>query len=530
MAVKVGGTDPGAEHDLAIPFECVGALLRKYRDRDPDKIALVDLDQDKSITFGQMHDEVNRIARRLAAMGVGKGDRVAVLSDERLEKLILWMGIWRAGAVIMPLNVEMNIAYIAEILRGIKPKLTLWHEDMDVATMTAGVGGDVVGFTSWDPDAAGDAGAGEFFAQVAAEAATPELDIGYRPDDVGSIYCTSGTTDKPKLFVCDHMGHWLFGLSTIDATGIGADDRTLEYRSFGWNSAQILSLLPWLQTGCTLHIANRFSHRRFFEWIKTHAITFAAGVPTVVNMLLNEPLGITAAEIPSLRLMTCSTAPLSPDQWARFERMYGVTLLQLYGMSEAGWICGNRHDRRRMGTVGPPAKHQDFRIVDGDGRPCPPGVEGEVTVGGPQTCVGTISPDGEFEDLRGTRMRTGDLAVIDEDGFVTVTGRTKDLIIRGGVNIAPLEIDNVLLSEPRVLEAAAIGVPDEIYGEEIVCYVVAKPGEAPSVADLRRHCAGALAPFKVPKAIRFIDALPRTDRGKISREALKRLWARDGTP
>ncbi len=524
MAAKVGGTEPGAEHDLAIPFECVGALLRKYRDRDPDKTALVDLDQGTSISFGRLHQEVNRIARALAARGIGKGDRIAVLADERLEKLMLWMGIWRAGAVIMPLNVEMNIGYIAEILRGIGPKLTLWHEDMDVATMTAGVGGDVVGFTSWDPDAAGDAGAGEFFAQVAAEAATPELDIDYGPDDAGSIYCTSGTTDKPKLFVCDHMGHWLFGLSTIDATGIGADDRTLEYRSFGWNSAQGMSLLPWLQTGCTLHFARRFSHSRFAGWITTYGITFSVGVPTVINMLINKPLGLTVKDMPTLRLMSSSTAPLSPDRWKQFEDMYGIKLLQLYGSSEGGWVCCNRHHYNRMGTVGPPAKHQELLIIDADGEPCPTGTEGEVTLGGPQCAAAELSYDGTLRSLKGERIHLGDLAVMDADGFVTITGRLKDLIIRGGVNISPLELDNVLLRHPKVLEAAAVGVPDDIYGEEVVCYVVAKPGEDLGEAELRAHCDAALPEFRRPKEIHFVDDIPKNDRGKVRRDALKEQW------
>src|SRR5262245_57524213 len=151
-----------------------------------------------------------------------------------------------------------------------------------------------------------------------------------------------------------------------------------------------MSLMPFLEMGVTLHIARRFSHSHFFDWIQRHGITFAAGVPTVVNMLLNKPLGYTAKDLPSLRLMTCSTAPLTAEQWVKFEAMYGVTLLQLYGMSEAGWICGNRYYRRRMGTVGPPALHQEFAIVDSDGKVCPPDVEGEVTVGGPQVAIGYL--------------------------------------------------------------------------------------------------------------------------------------------
>jgi acyl-coenzyme A synthetase/AMP-(fatty) acid ligase len=497
--------------------------LRKYCARDPAKTALVDLDQNgKSITWGRLHDEANRIARWLAAEGVKPGDKVGLLADENIEKLILWLGIWRLGAVVCPLNVEMNKAHLQEILGNIQPVLTLWHRDLDGPAMTDGIPGRVLRFDHWP--AASNPRADEAFARIAATAPSPEIAHEYRAGDMSAIFCTSGTTSKPKGVVYDHMAYWLSGLSTLDMLGLTADDKTLEYRSFGWNSAQILSFMPWLQTGLTLHIARRFSHSRFFDWIRRYGITFAAGVPTVVNMLLNEPLGVTADDVPTLRLMTCSTAPLSPEQWERFEKMYGLTLLQLYGMSEAGWICGNRHYRRRMGTVGPPAKHQEFIIVNGEGEPCPPGVEGEVSVGGPQTCLGTISPEGVFERTRETRMKTGDLAVMDLDGFVRVTGRTKDLIIRGGVNIAPLEIDNVLLKNPKVLEAASVGVPDKIYGEEVVAYVVLKPGERLTASDITDHCKAFLPPYKAPKAVRMVAEIPKSDRGKVRRDALKALW------
>jgi acyl-coenzyme A synthetase/AMP-(fatty) acid ligase len=524
MAPDVGGTEPGAEHDYAVPFDTVRNLLKKYRDRDAAKLALVDLDQETSITYGQLHEAANRIARRLHAMGVRRGDRVALLSDERLEKLILWVGIWRAGAAVAAPNVEMNIAYISEILRAIEPKLTLWDEDLDVAAMTDGVDGDVVRFSKWRADTAGDAESDEFFAQVAAESATPELDVDYSPDDICSIYCTSGTTAKPKIFANSHMCHWAFGLCSIDQTGVGPDDRTLEYRSFGWSSAQGMSLMSWLITGCTLHFARHFSHSRFAGWIADNGITFSVGVPTVINMLINKPLDETGENFPTLRAMSCSTAPLSPDRWERFEKMYGIKLLQMYGTSEGGWICGNRHDRRRMGTVGPPAKHQEFLIVDENGERCPPGVEGEVTLGGPQCAVAEIGYDGEWHDIRGKRMHLGDLAVMDEDGFVTVTGRLKDLIIRGGVNISPLELDNVLLREIRLLEAAAVGVPDEIYGEEVICYVVPKPGENLTEADVRAHCEASLPEFRRPKEIHFVDEIPKNERGKVKRDALRDRW------
>jgi acyl-CoA synthetase (AMP-forming)/AMP-acid ligase II len=513
--------------EMAVPFQSIRWVLDTYRNRHPDKIALFDLDQDRGISWDQLAEWANRVASYLAAQGISKGDRIGVLSDEGLEKMIIWMGIWRLGAVICPLNVEINASHISSLLKSIGPKLTLWQDGLDGPALTDGIGGDTLRFNRWNPYMTGDATADEFFTVIAATKATPEVETENNAGDLSCIFCTSGTTSRPKCVVYDYEAYWLNGLNTVDFLGLTAEDRTLEYRSFGWNSAQVLSLGPWILTGLSMYISRRFSRSRFFDWIKTHEITFSAGVPTVVNILLNEPTGITAGDIPSLRLMTCSTAPLSPEQWKRFEDMYGVTLLQLYGMSEAGWICGNRHYRRRMGTVGPPAKHQEFLIVDNDGNAVTQGEEGEVTIGGPQTCTAIISPEGKWEDYENVRIRTGDLAIMDEDGFVRVTGRTKDLIIRGGVNIAPIEIDNVLLAHPALSQAAAIGVPDAIYGEEVVCYVVAKPGQTADKVNILTHCGKSLPEFKTPKHIYVIDDLPKSDRGKILRDKIRELWDRD---
>jgi len=287
--------------------------------------------------------------------------------------------------------------------------------------------------------------------------------------------------------------------------------------------------MPFLEKGLTMHIAKRFSHSRFFEWIQRHGITFAAGVPTVLNMLLHKPLGYTAKDLPTLKLMSCSTAPLTAQQWLQFEEMYGVKLLQMYGMSEAGWVCGNRTYKNRIGTVGLPALHQEFAIVDAEDKPCPPGVEGEVTAGGPHTAIGYLKDDGTIEHIRPNRIKTGDLAIEDPDGFIRVTGRTKDLIIRGGMNIAPVEIDEILLKHPDILEAAAVGVPDNIYGEEVVCYVVAKPdasrsGIALTEASVRQHCEAFLPPPKMPKQIFIVPDLPKSDRGKVLRDRLREDW------
>lgn len=419
------------------------------------------------------------------------------------------------------MNIELNAGHLNDLSRTVEPKLTIYHKDIDCSSFK-----DVapqIELGAWN-NARSETNKSSLFGSLPTgtrDDAHPERNAA---EDVSCMFCTSGTTSKPKVVVYDTAAYWLSGLSTLDMLGLTADDKTLEYRSFGWNSAQILSLMPFLQTGLTMHIARRFSHSRFFEWIQKYGLTFSAGVPTVVNMLLNKPLGYSAKDIPTLRLMTCSTAPLSPEQWVKFEEMYGITLLQLYGMSEAGWICGNRHYRLKKGTVGPPAKHQDFAIVDEKGEKVPPGVEGEVTIGGAQTALGTMGDDKILQPVRGTRIKTGDLAVMDEEGFVTVTGRTKDLIIRGGMNIAPVEIDNVLLSFDKVLDGAAVGVPDPIYGEEVVAFVMAKNG-ALTAEEVIQHCQKALPQPKVPKKVFIVDELPKSDRGKVLRDELKKLYA-----
>ncbi len=515
-------TDGFGHHELAVPFRSMADLLAGYKARDPDKLAIVDIDQGSAISFGDLDRVVIDIAGDLKRRGVAKGDKVVLLADENLEKLLIWFGVWRIGAVVCPLNVELNSEHIASLSAMVGPKLVLIHTDLDAAALTFGSNSPICRFGSFSKVITDTKD--NFFSKLT-RADPKSLPERNEPRDLSCMFCTSGTTSKPKLVVYDHAAYWLSGLSTLDMLGLTENDKTLEYRSFGWNSAQVLSLMPFLQTGLTMHIAKRFSHSRFFEWIKQYGLTFSAGVPTVVNMLLNKPLGYTAKDIPTLRLMTCSTAPLSPEQWERFESTYGLTLLQLYGMSEAGWICGNRHNQKRMGTVGLPAKHQEFSIVDGEGNKCAANVEGEVTVGGLQTAIGYLQADGSIKPFRGKRNKTDDLAVMDEDGFVRVTGRTKDLIIRGGMNISPLEIDEILLAHDDLIDAASVGVPDPIYGEEVVAFAIPKPRSGITEQAIFDYCETRLAQPKRPKKLFFVDELPKNDRGKILRDKLREAWS-----
>jgi long-chain acyl-CoA synthetase len=511
--------DPFGGHRLAIPFRSVAQSLALFRSRDPQRIAITDIDQKTSITFEQLDPITGAIAADLRQRGVRRGDTVVLLAHEVLEKLLLWLGIWRIGAAVCPIAVELNEVHLTFIANLVKPKLLLIHDELD-ARIFRGWTAPVVRVGRWQPQVQD---CGIYFDSLPHPA---ELSGDHNaPEDVAGMVCTSGTTNRPKIVVYDHGCYWLQGLDTVDMLGLTESDRTLEYRSFGWNSAQILSLLPFLQLGLTLHIARHFSNSRFFDWIRDYRISFAAGVPAVLNMLLNRPEE-DCPVVPSLRLMSCSSAPLAPEQWAQFEKRYGITLLQLYGMSEAGWICGNTYYKRRMGTVGPPAIHQEFAIVDGNGNPCPANIEGEVTVGGPQVSIGLLQDDGTIAPVRGRRFKSGDLATMDDDGFVRITGRTKDLIIRGGINVSPVEVDAVLLAHPALSDAASLGVPDPIYGEEVIACVVLRPGARADEAAILGYCADRLPLAKRPKRILFLPDLPKSDRGKVLRDRLREEFLR----
>ncbi len=513
---------PDSSEPQAPEYRSVLTRLRDHARRMPDKVCLVSIDQGSELTWGGLHAACNQVAGALAARKIRANERVVVLTDNSLENLILYYGVQRYGATFCTVNVEINRAHLSEIVARLKPKLVLWHDALD--TDRLGVGrpgapGDWVPFGVW-----GDAAEGGFLAEAAGYSAGEEVPEVCKPEDISVICFTSGTSDRPKGVMHSFSNYLLIGEQTKYLWGLNETDRVLEYRSFSWSSSHQICLNPTLCSGDTLIFAEKYSQSRFFDWIREYRPTVVVGIPAVVGMLLNRDPDEADDVLRKLRFMSCSTSPRLGDQHRIFEERSGIKLIQHYGMSEGGTVAGNRFDARRIGSVGRPGMAQNLVIIDAEGKELPSGEEGEIEIGGAQNAYGYLMEDGSVEIVRGQRLRTGDIGTLDADGYLTVTGRAKDIIIRGGVNIAPLEIDNAIMRHADVFEVATVGVADAIYGEELVSYVVAKGGTALTEAALKAHCEAALPAFKRPRDFILTDAIAKNPRGKIDRRAMAEKW------
>jgi acyl-CoA synthetase (AMP-forming)/AMP-acid ligase II len=513
-------SDPSSR---ATAEETVLGWLADGARRFPDKVHIHAIDQDKGITYGESYRLACQIARFLAARGVGANHRVALLSNNSLEHLAAYLGTLAYGAAICTIHIDMNAAYLEQILKAVDPKLVLYENGLGVEEMADRTPGEWMPLGSWQSGA----GTG-WFAELAALSDDPWGPPAGKASDVASIFYTSGTESLPKGVICTFDELYDNVVAVADAFAMRESDRVLDYRSYNWVSAQVLSALAPLCKGATLVMAERFSQSRFFDWVREHGATIAAGNPTIINMLVNRPAPVTAADVPTLRFVTSSSAPLLVQDWKRFEEQYGIPISQGYGCSEAIWIAGSNEHARRMGSVGRPFPYQDLAILDGEGNALPPREIGAIELGrAPDNEYRYLTDDGGIRVNSVGRIMTGDLGYLDEDGFLFVTGREKDLIIRGGVNISPIEIDNTVLELDDVAEAATVGVPDPIYGEEVVVFITPKVGRALTEDAVVAHCRDRLPENKIPKLIYLRESLPKTGRGKMDRKALAEAWRRE---
>jgi long-chain acyl-CoA synthetase len=492
----------------------VHALIERQAERAPDAVYATSLVSGETLRCGELARSCRRVGALLRSHGLSPGDTVSLVMPNGLQTLRLLLGEMHAGVIVNPVNLLAQPEQMRHVLAHSDCRLVCVAPEWEarVRTLIAGLDRAVAVWVA-DPD--GDTLPGE--AAELAAAAPPH-------DAVALLMYTSGTTGLPKGVMLTQASLAANAHAVGREHGLGAGDRVLAVLPLFHINAFVVTMLAPLAHGGSLAMAAKFSAARF--WSQAAGCTWINLVPTMISYLLEgetPPRALTAA----IRFCRSASAALPPEHHRAFEAKFGIGIVETMGLTEtAAPSFSNPIDasRRKLGSVGR-ASGGEARVIDASLQPVAAGVTGELAVRGPHVMRGyyknddatraAFTPDGW--------LRTGDLGHQDADGFFFVTGRLKELIIKGGENIAPREIDEALLAHPAVLDAAAVGIPDPHYGQEILACVVLRAGAVCSEDELRAFCIEHLGPFKTPKRLRFVAELPRGPSGKVQRLKLLEL-------
>jgi long-chain acyl-CoA synthetase len=473
--------------------------------RRPDHVA-VKLD-DAEVTYSLLDEGSARIAGVLRDRGIGPGDRVGVMLPNVPYFPVVYYGIVRAGAVVVPMNVLLKAREVGYYLEDSGAKLLFaWHGFAEAAAGGAQKAGGIE-VISVAP--------GEF--EQLAVAAEPvrelaEVDAG----DTAVILYTSGTTGQPKGAELTHANLARNAALSVAGHEIGDDDVLFGglplFHSFG----QTCCMNAAVYAGATLTLLARFDPAKALEVIQRDGVTHFAGVPTMHAALLHHP-GREGYDTSSLRRIISGGASLPGEVLRGVEEAFGVIILEGYGLSETSPVASfNKVDKRRVGSIGLPIEGVEMRVVDDDDNEVPTGEVGEIVIRGHNIMKGYLGrPDATAEAIRDGWFHSGDMGRVDEDGFFYIVDRKKDLIIRGGYNVYPREVEEVLYEHPAVREAAVIAVPDEEWGEEVGAAVVLKEGEHVDAEALRAFVKEQVASYKYPRRLWFVEELPKGPTGKL---------------
>ena len=323
----------------SIPYQSIDQIITRHAVERGDKVYAISAETGDAMNYAELSAITNRISHFLAARGIKANERIAVLADNCLSQMALYQGVQRYGATVCLVNCDVNAMNVEQILYDVEPKIVLWHRGLSLELQAIAKASGVENYRFDDLPTAGPEN--EFFTLIAKLPETRCDKLVGGPNDLTLINYTSGTTSKPKGVCCTNAGYFYATDSVTHGFDITENDRLLEYRALTWCSPQLLSMTSTLLVGASFVLAKKFSVSNFFDWIRKYGVTISAGVPTAITMLLERPHAITQADLPTLRYMTTSSAPIAPETYEAFQKRYGITLLQGSGMSEAGFIFSN---------------------------------------------------------------------------------------------------------------------------------------------------------------------------------------------
>jgi acyl-CoA synthetase (AMP-forming)/AMP-acid ligase II len=501
-----------------------GDMLRRSAERFPDKPAI--LWQGASLTYRQLNAQANRLAHALLALGLAKGAKIAMLSRNRAEYGAAFFGVARTGYVLT----NVSVLYAPDELAYVLDKAdveALIHEDVFAEKVQAVLGRlpklkhrIVIGTPQEGERSFADALDGQ-------PDTIPEVEIG--EDDPFSMTYTGGTTGRPKGVLASHRNRAVTAHTVMVEEAIDERDVVGIVTPLFHVAALNIMFQPAVLAGATSTFLSKWDVADFARMARETRMTAAFMVPTQVAMVVSDP-NFDSAHFMTWTKLSFAGAPM-PDwvQRAMMEKLPQVRMTQIYGQSEMGVLTSLRHWYLpdKLGSVGRQAYNVDVAVVDPQGRPAKPGEIGEVVSRGENVMLEYYNePEQTAAFRRHGWAWSGDLATIDEDGFITLVDRSKDMIISGGENIYPKEIEVVLYEHPAVAECAVFGIPDDKWGEVPAAYVQLKSGESVGEAALVAHCAARLARFKRPRLVKLVADFPKTPIGKIQKNILREpYWA-----
>ncbi len=501
----------------------LATILRESRDAHPDK-PLAHLG-DLTFTYGQVDEISGRVASALLATGLGRGDKVAVQLPNLPQFLFAYFGILKAGLVMVPLNPLLRAPEVAYHLLDSDAKVLITFEMFAAeacrgAAQVDGVTTYVVNLPGNDQRPAGT----RHFDELYFADDTRDL-VPLDPGDTAVLLYTSGTTGKPKGAELTHFQLFMNCTVAGELFAFRDDDIGLAvlplFHVFGLSSVLNLTV----RYGGTLVLVPRFEVDPVVDAIEKHRCTIFSGVPTMYFALLAQDL--TGRDLSSLRVGVSGGAPIPGETVRAFEEKFPqCVILEGYGLSESASTTtfNVSAEQRKVLSIGKPIWGVQVRVVDDEDRPLPTGEQhvGEIVIRGHNIMKGYYKqPEATAEAFKNGWFHTGDLAYQDEDGFLFIVDRKKDLVIRGGYNVYPREVEEVLYEHPAVAEAAVIGKPDDKLGEEVVAVVALKKGADVTPDELRAYCKERLAAYKYPREIRIVEELPKGATGKILKKELR---------
>lgn len=501
----------------------IGDFLTRRAAVTPEREAYVDPQTGLRLTFSALNERVNQLANALASAGVNPGDRVALCLMNSVEFIESFLAIAKMGGVVVPLNWRLVADELEFIIKDSGAQTLLYGQEFQSVIADLQGRGDKTDVVRWieSGDVERRLDFSEHYDAFRHQGAVSEPQLGATGDDLLFIMYTSGTTGLPKGVVHSHTTVFWAILTFEASCDLRDGDRYLVALPL-FHVGALTPVALNVYRGVTSVVMREFDPARAWALIKDENITTTLLVPAMLNFMIQVPADQIHAE--QLRWIQSGAAPVPVSLIEQYAGMQ-IEIHQIYGLTEScgpACVIGADNALKKVGSTGKAFFHTEVRVVDEDGSDVTPGEQGEVWVrGGHIMLEYWHRPDATSDTITQDRwLRTGDVATVDDEGFVFIQDRIKDMIISGGENVYPAEIENVLISHPDIVEVAVIGQPSEKWGESPFAVVVSKNSSLNEAAVLE-HCDGKLARFKLPKGAAFIDVIPRNANGKVLKRVLR---------